>query len=180
METPWSAARALADFLNGKFAEYNEKEHATGKPYIAYAGYVPRKDRAEDMKKLCPSIAIRPLMVQDGKDYSIVKMVIYAVTFDDGKGDGVYGEGAEGNKQTACEALYHVLEFMRYHLLANNPINKQYELKLTEDDVMETFIPDDQPFPFWEGRIDFSVYLEQPSNTRFISKMNSWKGEKHG
>ena len=178
METPWDAARTIAGFLNEKFKEYNEKEHATGKPYTIYAGYLPRKEKAADMKELCPAIVIRPLMIEDGAKQSIAKMVIYAVTFDDGKGDGVDGKGGEGNKQTACEALYHVLEFMRYHLLANNPIKKQYQIKLTEDDTMETFIPDDQPFPFWEGRIDFSVFLEQPKNNSFLAGMNTWGRQK--
>ena len=90
-------------------------------------------------------------------------MVIYAVVFD-------------ADKRTGCESLYHLLQFIRYQLLANNPINKRYQIKLTEDDTMETFIPDEQPFPFWEGRMDFGVYLEQPSNTTAISKMNRWKG----
>lgn len=166
METPWKAAQDIAKFLNKKFEEYDEKEHNAqnwekSKPYHAYAGYLPREDKAEQMKKHCPAVVIRPLMVEDGEKYTLAKMVIYAVTYDN-------------DRRTGCESLYNLLEFMRYHLLANNPINKRYQIKITEDDVMETFIPDEQPFPFWEGRIDFAVYLEQPHNTEPLSKMNSW------
>ncbi len=165
METPWGAAKTITAFLNEKFKEYDEKEPATGNPYGVYAGFLPRANKAEEMKKLCPALVIRPLMIEDGHKKTLARMVIYAVVFDDGK-------------RTGCESLYHVLEFMRYHLLANNPINKKYEIKLSEDDALETFIPDEQPYPFWEGRMDFAVYLEQPSNTSIISKMNSWGREK--
>ena len=166
METPWKAARDIADFLNQKFQEYNEKEFNASdleqsKNYHAHAGFLPREDKAAEMKKHCPAVVIRPLMVEDGEKYTLAKMVIYAVTYDN-------------DRRAGCESLYHLLEFMRYHLLANNPINKQYEIKITEDDAMETFIPDEQPFPFWEGRIDFSVYLEQPGNNAPLSKMNFW------
>lgn len=163
METPWGAANTIAAFLNEKFKEYDEKEPATGNPYGVYAGFLPRAGKAEEMKKLCPAIVIRPLMIEDGHKHTLARMVIYAVVFD-------------ADKQVGCESLYHLLQFMRFHLLTNNPIDKSFEIKLTEDDTMETFIPDEQPFPFWEGRMDFGVYLEQPSNTTAISKMNRWKG----
>lgn len=163
METPWGCAKEIAEFLNDKFGEYDEKEPATRNSYGVYAGFLPKVNKAEEMKKLCPAIAIRPLMIEDGYKNTIAKMVIYAVVFD-------------ADKRTGCESLYHLLQFIRYQLLANNPINEQYQIKLTEDDTMETFIPDEQPFPFWEGRMDFGVYLEQPSNTTAISKMNRWKG----
>ena len=167
METPWNTAKIIAKFLNEKFKEYDEKEPATGNPYGVYAGFLPRADKAEKMKELCPAIVIRPLMIEDGHKHTLAKMVIYAVVFDP-------------DNKTGCESLYHLLQFMSYHLLANNPINNQYEVKLTDDDAMETFIPDEQPFPFWEGRMDFGVYLEQPSNTKYIEKMNSWRREKDG
>ena len=161
METPWGAAKTIAAFLNKKFVEYSEKEPATGKPYGVYAGFFPIADKAAEMQKLCPAIVIRPLMIEDGEKNTVAKMVIYAVVFD-------------ADKKTGCESLYHLLQFMRHQLLANNPIDDSYQIKLTEDDTMETFIPDEQPFPFGEGRMDFSVYLEQPSNTKYIEKMNSW------
>ena len=162
METPWGAAKTIAAFLNSKFEERSEKEPSTGKPYGVYAGFLPIVNKTEEMQKLCPAIAIRPLMVEDGHKQTTVKMAIYAVVFD-------------ADKRTGCESLYHLLQFMRHHLLANNPIGNSYQIKLTEDDTMETFIPDEQPFPFWEGRMDFAVYLEQPSNTKYVEKMNSWR-----
>lgn len=165
METPWGAAQTITAFLNEKFKEYDEKEPATGNAYGVYAGFLPRANKAEEMKKLCPAIVIRPLMIEDGHKKTLARMVIYAVVFDD-------------DKRTGCESLYHLLEFMRYHLLVSNPIAKRYEIKLTEDDALETFIPDEQPYPFWEGRMDFAVYLEQPSNTDSITKMNQWRREK--
>ena len=165
METPWGAAKTIAAFLNKQFEEYSEKEPATGKPYGIYAGFLPIADKAAEMQKLCPAIVIRPLMVEDGHEKTLVRMVIYAVVFD-------------ADKKAGCESLYHLLQFMRHQLLTSNPIDDSYQIKLTRDDAMETFIPDEQPFPFWEGRMDFAVYLEQPSNTKYIEKMNSWRREK--
>lgn len=161
METPWSAAKTIAAFLNEKFSEYDEKEPATGIQYNAYAGMIPRFDKAAEMKKHCPSIAIRPILIQDREKETLSKMAIYAVTYDN---DPRYG----------IETLYHILEFMRFHLLVNNPINNQYEIKLKDDEEMETFFPDEQPYPFWIGRMDFAVYLEQPKNTESITKFGQW------
>ena len=165
METPWGAAKTIAAFLSEAFKDCDEKEPATGNSYGVYAGFLPRADKAAEMKKHCPAIVIRPIMVEDGGKHTLARMVIYAVVYDD-------------DKRTGCESLYHLLEFMRFHLLTGNPIGRKYEIKITEDDAMETFIPDDQPYPFWEGRMDFGVYLEQPSNTKYVKKMNSWGREK--
>ena len=161
METPFACARTIADFLNEKFKEYDEKEPASGIPYSAYAGMLPRFDKAAEMKKHCPGIAVRPLLIEDAQKETLAKMTIYAVTYEN---DLKFGIGT----------LYHLLEFMRFHLLSNNPIKGQYEIKLRDEDMMETFIPDEQPHPFWIGRIDFATYLEQPSNSRVMGKMNQW------
>lgn len=164
METPWGAAKEIAAFLTEKFKEYSEKEPASGNSYGVYAGFLPRANKAEDMKKLCPAVVIRPLTIEDGDKHTLARMVIYAVVFD-------------SDKRTGCESLYHLLEFMRYHLLANNPVARRYQIKITDEDTMETFIPDEQPYPFWEGRMDFAVYLEQPGNNGSRARMNSWRGK---
>ena len=64
------------------------------------------------------------------------------------------------------ESLYHILQFIRFHLLTNNPIRRRFEIKCKDGETMETYIPDEQPYPFWQGRLDFAVYLEQPSRNR--------------
>ena len=149
METPMQCAKEIADFLKEKFREYDEKEPDTGATYNVYAGFLPRENDAKKMQALCPAVVIRPLLVEDAADGTLAKMVIYAITYDD-------------DKRFGSESLYHILQFMRYHLLTSNPIRKRFEIKIGDGELMETYIPDEQPYPFWQGRIDFAVYLEQP------------------
>lgn len=152
METPMQCAKEIADFLKEKFREYGEKESDTDAEYNVYAGFLPREDNPKKMKAQCPAVVVRPMLIEDNAEETIAKMVVYAVTYDD---DMKFGS----------ESLYHVLQFIRFHLLANNPVHKRFEIKLRDSETMETYIPDEQPYPFWQGRLDFAVYLEQPSRS---------------
>ena len=153
METPMQCAKEIADFLKEKFREYSEKEPDTGATYNVYAGFLPRENDAKKMQALCPAVVIRPLLVEDAAEGTLAKMVIYAVTYDD-------------DKRFGSESLYHILQVIRFHLLTCNPIRKRFEIKLADGETMETFIPDEHPYPFWYGRMDFAVHLAQPSNSR--------------
>lgn len=155
METPMQCAKEITDFLKEKFREYGEKEPDTETAYNVYAGFLPREDNPKKMKALCPAVVIRPLLVEDSADETVAKMAAYAVTYDE---DMKFGS----------ESLYHVLQFVRFHLLTNNPVHKRFEIKLKDGETMETYIPDEQPYPFWQGRMDFAVYLEQPSRNRLV------------
>ena len=157
METPMQCAKEIADFLAEKFREYGEKEPDTGAAYNVYAGFLPREDNPKKMKALCPAVVIHPMEVEDRADESSVKMVIYAVTHDQ---DMKFG----------CESLYHILQFIRFHLLTNNPIRRRYQIAIKDSETMETYIPDDHPYPFWLGRIDFTVYLEQPRRSSLTQR----------
>ena len=145
MLTPLDIAKNIAEFLKKKFVEYDEKN------YKIYAGFLPKVRSAEDAKKLTPAIVIRPLKITDDKSESFCDMVIFAVTFDD---DMIFGS----------ESLYHILEFVRCEILVSH--ESKWRLKVGS---METFIPDDQPYPLWEGRIDFAVNLPQPQFTQIPS-----------
>ena len=165
MEAPWACAVDIAGFLNGKLREYDEKEYdknGAGKEYTAYAGFLPVRQRAADMKENCPFIAVRPVQVVDGEKESLAGMAIFVTTYDE---DPMLG----------CESLYHILEFLRFHLLEGNPILEKYQVQLEGDGIMETYIPDEQPYPLWQGRMDFAVYLEQPSNGKYVAGMNRWR-----
>ncbi len=149
METPMQCAKEIADFLKEKLREYGEKESDTGAEYNVYAGFLAREDNAKKMKAQCPAVVVRPLLIEDNAEETVAKMAVYAVTYDD-------------DMRFGSESLYHILQFVRYHLLTSNPIHKRFEIKIKDDESMETFIPDEQPYPFWQGRMDFAVYLEQP------------------
>ena len=152
METPLQCAKEISDFLKETLRTYDEKAPDTGAGYNVYVGFLPREDNPKKMKALCPAVVLRPMTVEDRADESVVKMVLYAVTYDE---DMKFG----------ADSLYHVLQFIRFHLLTNNPVHKRFEIKLKDGETMETYIPDEQPYPFWQGRMDFAVYLEQPSRS---------------
>ena len=160
--TPLECAQGIAEFLRGKIVDYEELVESTDgeekENYNVYAGFLPYAANRQEQKKLCPAIVVRPLEVNDKKDDSTVLLGIYVTTYDE-------------HKEIGCYGLYHLLEFVRFHLLACNPAAGKYFI---EPGSMTTSVPDEQPFPQWWGRIDFSVYLEQPENS-YIKPMNKWK-----
>ena len=143
--TPLESAEGIADFLRESFAEYDEKDFETGTTFNVCAGFIPML-RANEMKKNCPAIVVRPVLISDNADETTCDMVIFLVTYDE-------------DMERGCYSLYHILEFMRYKLLTGNPVNRKWFIK---KGTTETFIPDEQPYPLWEGRIDFTVNLPQP------------------
>ncbi len=144
METALECANTIADFIKEKLKEYDEKEPTTGKEYLVHVGFLPIVEKSEDKKKLCPALAIRPVLVEDREKFSLVRLTIYATVYDEDMKHG-------------CESLYHILEFLRFHLLTNNPIAERFEIRIRDDDTVETFIPDEQPWPMWWGRLDFAA-----------------------
>ena len=143
--TPLQCAESIADFLRESFAEYDEMNWETGTTFNVIAGFLPIKQTTNAMRKDCPAIVVRPLLITDEQKETTCDMVIFAVTYDE-------------DMKRGCYSLYHILEFIRLKLLTGNPVNRQWHVK----PGMETYIPDEQPNPFWEGRVDFTVNLPQP------------------
>ena len=160
METPVGCAEEIASFLNEKFAEYDEKEPGKGKEYRAYAGFLPVRSNTKEMRENCPFIAVRPVQVVDSKEESLARMAVFVTTFDE-------------DPMRGCGLLYHILEFIRLRLLEGNPVRMKYQIRLEGDGTMETYVPDEQPWPYWQGRIDFAVHIEQPRDNR-LARKNSW------
>lgn len=145
--TPWTCAMEIADFLRAQIAGHDERA-STGE---VYAGFLPISTVREVTAERCPHVAIRPHQVEDGKERSVAKMAVYVVVSpNDAPRDG------------AAE-LYHILEFLRFSLLSNNPIKNRWKI---EDGSLETSIPDEQPYPKLWGRMDFDVILPQAENVR--------------
>ena len=161
METPVGCAEEIAAFLNGKFKEYDEKEPGTGREYRAYAGFLPVRSKTGEMRENCPFIAVRPVQVVDGREHTLARMAVFVTTYSE---DTMHG----------CDLLYHILEFIRSRLLAGNPVAGRYQIRLEGDGTMETYVPDEQPYPFWQGRMDFAVYLEQPRTSK-LTEWGKWR-----
>ena len=146
--TPFSCAKEIAEYLKGVLK--------VGDAGRIYAGFLPKIDKISDAYKRCPAIAIRPIDIDDAKDVSTAIMAIYVVTFDD-------------DVECGSEALYHLIESIRFELLSNNPIKNRWLIDLNEKSL-HTSIPDEQFYPYWVAVLDFAVRISQPSNKKVINQ----------
>lgn len=94
---------------------------------------------------MCPAVVLRPELIEDGKEDTRVTIIAYVTVYDE---DMKYGS----------DRLYHLLEFMRFILLSENPVENKWQIA----DGMKTTIPDEQPYPQWFGMLEFDVFLPQP------------------
>lgn len=145
--TPFDVANHLADHLKSQLTEHQERlgaDDALRSVDNVYAGFLPRARSSAELEKLCPAIVIRPDTVTDGKERSLVSLVIYVTVYDTDLTRG-------------CMSLYHLLEFVRAHLLLTNPVID----KCWVQPGLKTIIPDEQPFPQWIGVVEFEVAIPQ-------------------
>lgn len=146
--TPYECAADVVEFLKSKLE--------IGESGQIYVGFLPRIDKAKDAWKRCPSIAVRASDVDDEKEGSTARILIYVLTYDE---DMIYGS----------QSLSHILEKIRYEILANNPISDEWWLELGNGG-MHSSIPDEQPFPYWWGVIEMIVAIPQPQNNKWINQ----------
>jgi hypothetical protein len=151
-------AEIAAETDEAKLAELQAAEKAIngnlGEPINVYAGYLPYTTK-KTASKLCPAIAVRPSMVADDENETVVTIDVYVSTYDE---DMLFG----------AESLFHIVERIRHELLSKNPATAKWNIK---PGTMKITIPDEQPYPQWLGLVEFGVYLPQPENHSFI---NDW------
>lgn len=152
--TPLDCAKGMAEYLAYCFQDKDEEYKVKNgdkfekicKDMQIYAGFLPRTNTRKEMIDLCPAIVVRPEIINDGKDDTKVTLLVYVTVYDE-------------DMKLGCESLYHLLEFVRYELLSENPIEDKWQIV---DDTLKTTIPDNQPFPQWLGAIELEIYLPQP------------------
>lgn len=147
--TPWQCASEITEWLKEQIkssSEYSKLlDVETGNIKI-YPGFLPYVADKKSKEKLCPAVVIRPTTISDLEMESTASMAVLVTTYDE---DMING----------CQSLYRLMEVIRELILANNPINRRWEIK---NGTMESTIPDEQPYPMWWGRIDFDVNVQQP------------------
>lgn len=149
--TPMDCAQELAKFLQEKNADYTlQDEEVKENPINVYAGFLPLAKSSKEKAKLCPSIVVRPVEVEDqsggmGGGISTVSLQLLFVTYNKAMQDGHL-------------ELYHLLEKNRQALLKSQTIGKRFRLSLP----MKTMIPDEQPFPMWWGYMEVKYLIYQP------------------
>lgn len=140
--TPLDVSDGIAKYLMNELRKLNENSDVTERPIRVWSGFLPRVDKNEDKRKLCPAVVVHPYSVSDA-DSSTVGITVLATTYDEALTEGHVG-------------LYHLLEVVRERLLSDNPVALKYEIK---ENTINTTIPDDQPYPQWVGYLEFEVYI---------------------
>lgn len=140
--TPLDVSDGIAEYLMNELRKLNENSDVTERPIRVWSGFLPRVDKNEDKRKLCPAVVVHPYSVSDA-DSSTVGITVLVTTYDEALTEGHVG-------------LYHLLEVVRERLLSDNPVALKYEIK---EDTINTTIPDDQPYPQWVGYLEFEVYI---------------------
>lgn len=166
--TPFECASSLAAYLKKCLDASEEVADITAKqeekPIKVYPGFLKRANNRADVLDICPAVVLRPELVDDTKDDTKVSMVLYATIYDD-------------DMEHGCMSLYHLLEFIRFSLLSQNPVEDKWQIV---NDAMKTSIPDGQPFPQWIGTIEFEVYLPQPTWTSpNVMGVTTWQGKEN-
>lgn len=147
--TPIQCAMDIADFLEGKFADFSfSDEKLSGKKINIRSGFMPVSRSNEDKFEQGGYINIRPIEIDDNGDddeeSSVVMMQILVVTYN---ADINFGH----------IELYNILEVIRRNLLATPIINKRYEVSKP----LKTHIPDNQPYPQWLGYIEATIKIPE-------------------
>lgn len=140
--TPLDVSDGIAKYLMNELRKLNENSDVTERPIRVWSGFLPRVDKNEDKRKLCPAVVVHPYSVSDA-DISMVGITVLVTTYDEALTEGHVG-------------LYHLLEVVRERLLSDNPVALKYEIK---ENTINTTIPDDQPYPQWVGYLEFEVYI---------------------
>lgn len=140
--TPLDVSDGIAKYLMNELRKLNENSDVTERPIRVWSGFLPRVDKNEDKRKLCPAVVVHPYAVSDA-DSSTVGITVLVTTYDEALTNGHVG-------------LYHLLEVVRERLLSDNPVALKYEIK---ENTINTTIPDDQPYPQWVGYLEFEVYI---------------------
>lgn len=140
--TPLDVSDGIAKYLMNELRKLNENSDVTERPIRVWSGFLPRVDKNEDKRKLCPAVVVHPYSVSDA-DSSTVGITVLVTAYDEALTEGHVG-------------LYHLLEVVRERLLSDNPVALKYEIK---ENTINTTIPDDQPYPQWVGYLEFEVYI---------------------
>lgn len=140
--TPLDVSDGIAKYLMNELRKLNENSDVTERTIRVWSGFLPRVDKNEDKRKLCPAVVVHPYSVSDA-DSSTVGITVLVTTYDEALTEGHVG-------------LYHLLEVVRERLLSDNPVALKYEIK---ENTINTTIPDDQPYPQWVGYLEFEVYI---------------------
>ena len=139
----------LAEFLRPVVADYSTKQ-ASGKREIqVFAGYAPIRRSAEELPSFIYTLVTS---AQDNDDGSFSTATVEI-------GFSIY----DNSEHEPWRSLFNLLEHIRQHLLQHRLVADQYRLVLP----LKINIPDEQPYPQWQGSITATYTIGQPTEEVF-------------
>lgn len=144
--TPIDCADNLVKLLSESFSNYAAADTRVATNGVTIrAGFLPKTSTAEEKRKQCPSIIVRPVEVTDADNGSIINLEVLFVNYDEDKSKGHL-------------ELYHMLERARQTILKNRIVNRRNRLVLP----IKTVVPEEQPYPQWWGYMVLQYTIGQP------------------
>ncbi len=134
----------LAEFLRVVIAEYSTQQKAGTVPIEVYPGYMPIKTSADETAS-CVYALVTAAEDRRDDDFSSATVEIGFSIYDDDTADG-------------WRSLFNVMEHVRQAMLKQRTVAKRNRLALP----LKLEIPEEQPFPQWQGRITATYSIGQP------------------
>lgn len=145
--TPTQLATDLGVFLKQVHANYfSDDAQVKGNPLLVVPGFLKMKESSKEDQY--PHLVIRINKIEDTLHGSTVQLFLI---------HGVYSEDVE----KGWMEITNFLETTRQALLAHPVIANRYRLVLDDKHGIDTDIPPDQAYPYWEGFMTVKYDIEQ-------------------
>ncbi len=145
--TPIDLMDMLAARLQNLLTDYTAEQPSGKVPVTVYPGYIPVQNNAQERKSLV-YVLVTKTTDKPGNTKSHATVEIGFSIYDDNHTDG-------------WRSLYNVMEHVRQDLLKYRFVGMKFRLDLEEAPI-EMTIPDNQPFPQWQGTMTACYTIGQP------------------
>lgn len=145
--TPINLMDSLAERLQKLLTDYTAEQPSGKVPVTVYPGYIPVQNNAQERKSLVYVLVVKTTD-RPGNAKSTATVEIGFNIYDD---DHING----------WRSLFNVMEHIRQDLLRSRFVKMKHRLSL-EDAPIEMNIPENQPFPQWQGTMTAVYTIGQP------------------
>lgn len=135
----------LAVFLRAAVKEYCTMQKAGEIPVEVYAGYPPIRADSRETASFIYALVISADDTAD-EQLSMATVEIGFSIYDEDKADG-------------WRSLFNLLEHIRQHILKHRFIAEKNRMEFP----VKVKIPDEQPYPQWQGTITVNYTIGQPT-----------------
>lgn len=150
--TPINLMDSLAKRLQKLLTDYSATQPSGKLPIKVYPGYFPVQNTAQERNSFVYVLVIQT-KDRPGNDKSHATVELGFSIYDDDHTDG-------------WRSLFNVMEHVRQDLLKFRLVNMKFRLDLEEAPI-EMNIPENQPFPQWQGTMKACYTIGQPDEEGF-------------